>query len=247
MSKCSANSNDIIMLKAGHAENVVDATTQVCDKAGVSIIGLGNGTNAPTFTYTATAGSFELDAANTYLHNVRLLASVSAVVVGMNVDAANVTVDNCVWNYDATGDDFLIGVDVDTVNHAAIQNCRMYAQAGTAGAAQGIRLDIAHWATVIGNTIMGDYSAACIMGEGAASLNIDISNNKTYNDDTASTNQGIDLSVACTGIVSYNVLTGLQGTNVVAQLDPGSCLNIENYACNAIDEKGILIGGTASS
>ena len=247
MSKATANKNDIIMLKAGHAEDVADATTQVCDKAGVSVIGLGHGTNAPTFTYTATGGSFELDAANTYIHNLRFLASVSAVVVGMNVDAANVTVDGCVWNYDATGDDFLIGVDVDTVDYAAIQNCRMYAQAATAGAAQGIRLDTANWVTVIGNTLMGDYSAAAIMAEGAASLNVNISYNVIYNDDTASTNQGIDLSVACTGVTAFNTITGLQATSVAAQLDPGSCLNIENYACNAIDEKGILIGGTASS
>ena len=247
IAKCEASNADFVYLMPGHAENVDSATSQLIDKAGVTVIGLGRGTDAPTFTYTATAGSFEIDAANVTVQNVRFVASVTAVVVGVNVDAAYITLDGCEWNFDATGDDFLTMVDVDTVDYCTIQKCKFRAQPATAGAAQAIRLDKADWARILWNEIFGDYSVAAIFAETAASLQILIAHNTIYNDDTASTNQGIDLSVACTGVTDRNTITGLQATSVAAQLDPGSCLNIENYACNAIDEKGILVGGTAST
>lgn len=245
--RAAANNGDVIFLMPGHAENCSSATTQVIDKADLRIIGLGVGTNRPTFTYTATAGSFEIDAANVYIQNVRFLAGISAVVVGVNVDADYVTLEGCEWDFSTTAFDFLIMVDVDDVNHCTIQYCQFRAEAATAGAAEAIRLDTADWFRGIGNEITGDYSAAAIFAEGAASTQMLLAHNTIYNDDTGATNNGIDLSVACTGVNAYNVLTGLQATGVATLLDPGSCLNIENYGCNAIDELGIVIGGTAST
>ena len=247
ITRAAANNGDVIILMPGHAENCSSATTQVIDKAGLDIIGLGRGSIRPTFTYTATAGSFEIDSANTLVENVRFFASVSAVVVGVNVDADYVTLRGCEFNFDATGDDFVMMVDVDDVNHCTIEDCQFRAQAATAGAAQAIRIDTADWFRCLRNEITGDYSAAAILGEGAASTQIWIDHNTIYNDDTAAAQNGIDINVASTGVISYNNLTGLQATNVVALLDPGSCLNIENYGCNAIDELGIVIGGTAST
>ena len=172
---------------------------------------------------------------------------VSAVVVGVNVDADYVTLDGCEWNFSTTAFDFIIMCDVDDVNHCTIQNNEFRAEAATAGADHAIRLDTADWARIIGNEITGDFAAGPITGEGAASTQIFIAHNTLYNDDTAFAQNGIDLNVACTGVVAYNNLTGLQATGVATLLDPGSCLNIENYGCNAIDEMGILIGGTAST
>lgn len=245
--RATASNGDVIFLMPGHAENCSSATTQVIDKADLRIVGLGVGTNRPTFTYTATAGSFEIDAANIYIQNVRFLAGISAVVVGVNVDADYVTLEGCEWDFSTTAFDFLTMVDVDDVNHCSILSCQFRAEAATAGAAQAIRIDTADWFRGIGNEITGDYSAAAIFAEGAASTQILLAHNTIYNDDTGSTNNGIDLSVACTGVNAYNVLTGLQATGVATLLDPGSCLNIENYGCNAIDELGIVIGGTAST
>lgn len=247
MDKCTASNGDMVFLMPGHTEDLDAATDAVVDVAGVRIIGVGVGSSRPTFTYSGTAGSFELDAADTYIENVVFKSSVSAVVVGVNVDANNVHIHNCEWNFDATGDDFITMVDVDDVDHCSITHCRFIAEAATAGAAEAIRIDTADWFQCIGNLITGDYSDAAIVGEGAASTQIYIADNAIYNDDTASSQNGIDLNVACTGVIAYNRLTGLQATGVANLLDPGSCLNIENYGCNAIDELGIVIGGTAST
>ncbi|MES0339863.1 MAG: hypothetical protein ABUK15_07390 [Anaerolineales bacterium] len=247
INSATASNGDQIVLMPGHTETVSSALTQVISKAGLTIIGVGVGSNRPTFNFTATASSFEIDSANTTIENVRFVAGISAVVVGVNVDADNVTLKNCEWNLSATGFDFVIMVDVDTVNNCSIEDCIFRAEGATAGAAEAIRLDTANFARVLRNEMYGDFSAAAILAEGAASLQIYVADNVVYNDDTASTNNGIDLSVACTGVTAFNRLTGLQGTNVVALLDPGSCLNIENYGCNAIDELGIVIGGTPST
>ena len=70
-------------------ENCSSATTQVCSKAGVSVVGIGRGSDRPTFTFTATAGSFEIDSANTLIENVLFTAGISAVVVGVNVGVSD--------------------------------------------------------------------------------------------------------------------------------------------------------------
>lgn len=247
ITKATANNGDMIILMPGHTETVASALTQVIDKAGLTILGVGVGSNRPTFNFTATASSLEIDAANTTIESVRFVAGISAVVVGVNVDADYVSLRSCEWNFSATTFDFVMMVDVDDVNHCTIENCQFRAEAATAGAAQAIRIDTADWFRCIGNEITGDYSAAAILGEGAASTQIYIADNAIYNDDAAAAQNGIDINVASTGVIAFNRLTSLQATGVANLLDPGSCLNIENYGCNAINELGIVIGGTAST
>ena len=43
------------------------------------------------------------------------------------------------------------------------------------------------------------------------------------------------------------MIGSLQATNAFDAIDGGSCLNIENYCCNAIDEVGILAGSSTAS
>jgi hypothetical protein len=248
ISQCTANQGDVIYVLPQHQEDIADATTFQVDVVGVSIIGLGRGTDRPQFNFTNTAGSVELDSANVRISNLMFIADVSAVVVGVNVDADYVQVDNCEFNFNATGDDFLIMIDVDDVNYCRILNCEFYAESATAGSNEAIRLDTADQCWVKDCSFAGDFAVAAIAGLGAASTLVLIDHNYIYNDDTAAAENGIDFDVANTGLISHNIIGTLRGASTVANLiDPGSCLNIENYACNAIDEKGILIPGSASA
>ena len=97
LTRATANNGDIVYLMPGHAEDVTSATSHVIDKAGIKFIGLGVGDNRTTFTYTAVGGSFECDAANTEIYNFRFFSSISAVVVGVNVDADNTGFFACDW------------------------------------------------------------------------------------------------------------------------------------------------------
>jgi hypothetical protein len=243
--KCTANEGDVIIVMPGHSENISAGTSLVVDVAGVSIIGLGRGRNRPQLHFTNTAGSIEMDAANTRLSNVVLLASVSAVVVAINVDADGVMLDNLEFGYVDTGDDFVTMIDIDAFDYAEVINCRFLTEA-TAGAEQAIRLDDCHFVRIVENWFSGNWSDSAIVGEGALGTDLLLSRNQIYNGDTGDAN-GIDLNVAFTGIISYNTIGTLYATGFAALLDPGSCLCNQNFAVNAIDEKGVEVPTTAST
>lgn len=239
--KCTANKGDMIIVMEGHSENISAATSLVVDVAGVSIIGWGRGRLRPQLHFTNTAGTIEMDAANTRLSNLVLLASVSAVVVGINVDADGVMLDNLEFGYVDTGDDFVTMVDVDAFDYAEIVNCRFLAESGAAGAAEAIRLDDCHFVRIVNNWFSGQWSDSVIVGEGAAGTDLLLAENQMYNADTGDAN-GIDLNVAFTGIISNNRIGTLYAVAVANLLDPGSCLCSENYGVNAIDETAIVLG-----
>src|SRR6185436_18588044 len=73
ITQCVANRGDIILIKPGHAEAISTATAAAWNIAGVAIVGLGLGSNRPTFT---------LDTANT-----------STITVSAN----NISVQNCIF------------------------------------------------------------------------------------------------------------------------------------------------------
>ncbi len=254
VSLCAANNGDTIMLKAGHAENVADATTFQVDKAGVSIIGLGTGSDRPTFTFTNTAGSVEVDSANTYIENVRLLASVSAVVVGVNVDADNCTLVDVEWDFDETGDDFLIMLDVVDASDCHVFGATFRAEEATAGAVKAVHLDNADGFRCVGSAAFGDFSDAVIKSDtdddtgdaGNKSNGILIAHNVFQNDDTDN-GACIDLDAAETGMIAYNALTTTGSTGVGAALDPGSCIPVENYASSQADRSASLVPATADT
>ena len=236
---CTANKGDIILVMPGHEETIVSATSLVVDVAGVSIMGLGQGLTRPKFDFDNTAGSIEMDAANTRLSNVVLRASVSAVVVGINVDNDDVTLDNLETTWEATGDDFITMIDVDAFDRCTIRNCKLVTEPATAGCAEAIRIDDSHNAIIVDNWIAGNFSDACIIGEGAASTECLMATNHCYNSDTT-VNNGIILTVATTGILSDNRVGTLYASSIGFLIDPGSMLCMENYCSDAVDETGII-------
>lgn len=250
LTRATASNGDIIFLMPGHAENCSSATTQVIDKAGITVIGIGESDLRPTFTFTATGGSFEMDSANCVVENVKFLSSITAVVVGINVDANGCILRGCQWDWDATGDDFLIHVDADAVDHVTIENCEFISE-DCAGAATGVRIDDCEHLRIVGNYFFGDFSAAVINNDSdaAACTDVLVHDNNIYNSDTVATTNGIDFHNACTGTISRNLVNGL---NTVAALfinaiDPGSCMCYENYTTEAVDVTAVPVPTTVSA
>jgi hypothetical protein len=244
--QCKANRGDIIMVRPNHSEDISSATSLVLDVAGVAVIGLGSGTDRPDLNFSATAGSVEIDAANVSLHNLTLTADVTAVVVGINVDADNALLSGLEMTFNATGDDFITMIDCDGVNGLTIENCTLKAEEGAAGCDEAIRLDDCDHVSIIGNHITGDFTDGAIIGEGAAGVNLLIKDNTIYNADTTA-GFLIDLNVAFTGLMINNRMGTLFATAPETAVDPGSLLSCENYVCNAVDESGALVPTTVST
>lgn len=240
--KCTADNGDLIVVLPGHAENISSATSLVVDVAGVTIIGLGAGHSRPALTFTATAGSIELDAARCRFSNMRLIAGIAAVVVGVNVDADDIEVDHCEFDISATGYEFLLMMDIDAFDRANVHD-NVFAAENIAGCNTGIRLDDTIGVRIVSNEFRGDFTTAAISGTtGSAAASVDtlIARNLIENRDTTA---GIllDAHDSGTGLLAYNAGFTLYATDPESTIDPGNLLCIENYVVNAVDESGTIV------
>lgn len=92
ISACTASAGDMILVMPGHTE-AVTSTSINCDVAGVSIIGLGVGSNKPTLTFGATNSTINVTAANCVWKNFRIQAGIGDVVTAfLHATAAQNTV-----------------------------------------------------------------------------------------------------------------------------------------------------------
>lgn len=95
ISAATASRGDIVMVMPGHAENVSSDGGLALSKAGVAVIGLGNGSLRPTLTLdTAAAAAITVSAANVTLHNFKIVANFADIT-----NAIDVTAKNCTLSY----------------------------------------------------------------------------------------------------------------------------------------------------
>jgi len=94
---CTADKGDKIYLMPGHAEAVIAAGTVTLDIAGVTVVGLGNGSLRPTFTFGTNAGAtIAVSAANVRLVNLIFDQSgIDAITTGINITAAGCEIEQC--------------------------------------------------------------------------------------------------------------------------------------------------------
>lgn len=82
INKCTANNSDVVVVLPGHTE-AVTSTSLNLDVAGVTIIGLGNGSIKPILTFGATNSRINVTAANCTLQNLRFTAGIGDVVTAV--------------------------------------------------------------------------------------------------------------------------------------------------------------------
>jgi hypothetical protein len=90
---CTANNGDVIYVMPGHAQTLT--TLVAVDVAGVSIIGLGQGTDAPEFTVGANIDGISVTVDNVLIENLRFPVSTAAHTANINVAAASCTIRKC--------------------------------------------------------------------------------------------------------------------------------------------------------
>lgn len=119
---CRASQNDTIICLPQHAETVAGTNIWSNTVASTRVVGVGNGTERPTFTFSGVAGNtFLLNDANNIYDNLIFLepAATADVTVGFTLTGASNTVQNCyfrcsgaarkittVWSVGVGADDF---------------------------------------------------------------------------------------------------------------------------------------------
>jgi len=231
--KCTANKGDVILVAPGHAENLIDAAAIDADVAGITIIGLGAGSNRPTLTFkTSTAADIDIDAANITFQNLYFdLTGIDGIVAAIDVNAADFTIKDCEFLMADSGGQAVNAITTAAAAHRMkVENCIF--KSPDAGAEEAIKLLGAADGIIIKNCrIYGDFSVAPIHNPtDNIATNILILGNYLQNDQSG--DLALELVSAVTGAIINNLLV----TDAIATaLDAGSCYCFGNLYFDSSD------------
>lgn len=239
---CTANKGDVIIVMPGHAESISAAGGITADVAGVSIIGLGNGTNLPTISIANTGAFILVTAANVYIANLRITATVDEVVKCFSVGAAYCTLDNIEYFETASAQARQFLLTNASADFLTVRNCFHY-QANAAGAAQlWIELVGCDCPRILDSTFilaLNNAATSAVINASTAVVNCEIARNTLLQTGGTTQVSAILLAASSTGFVHDNrvaaAVTTLAGIVALA-----NAYGAENYALNTANKSGIL-------
>jgi len=226
-----ASAGDTILIAPGHSETLaVEVTVNL---AGLRIIGLGQGQRRPQFTVGANIDGIALDAANILLYGLYFNEGTAAHTASIDVAATKCKIQNC---------HFDCGVnDLESITIAAagtdleVEDCTWKVTANGPDAAIEVESASAD-GLVVKNCWFDGGSDVNAWDAGA--INSGLAHTKCLiKDNSFLFGPAIIFSAAATGLVVGNRMG--EGT-LGSMLDPGSCMCVENYEQDAIDESGRL-------
>ena len=240
--QCTADKGDIIFVMPSHAETFTAADGFDADVAGVTIIGLGFGTDMPTFTFGHADATIAVGAANVTFQNLRFLAGITAITIGIAVEKAgdDFTMEGCVFPEPAaSASDFIDAIDLADDTGSA-SNVRIigneYYHTGATGPAHFIEAGNGanSGLQVVENLIYGQFSVAAIWSD-TADLNVLIKDNVIQQ--MTAGEFAIEFTGNATGFIDGNrVYTNAEATSI----DPG-IMNIGvNYVSTVINASGVV-------
>lgn len=202
-----ANNDDVIYVMAGHAESLNAAAFIACATAGFSIVGLGNGRLRPTFTWTATAATWTVSAANVAISNLVFIGEgIDAVVTMFGITADDCTFDSCEFQIGKTSFVPLLGITItgainrfkfynNRVHGLAVANCTNFIQ--IVGGGDGHEF--------VGNYIKGNFTTTlgCINNITTLCTNIFVHRNTLINATASATKVAVFLT-GTTGAITDN-------------------------------------------
>lgn len=239
VNQATASKGDIIVVMPGHAETLSAAAAIAIDKAGLTIIGLGRGTDRPQITFDNTAATITISAANTVIRNIHFINDVDSLVVGLVVTAAHCLLDGCLFD-DATAakqtlDWITLSADAD---YFECVDCEHHGS-DTAGAQSVISGAAADHVKIRRLVSHGDLAAANIEMTAAWT-------DCLIEDCSLENANAVDVCIegfaAATGWVRFNTLTVATDGQVTGINTPGALSLFENYQVNDDGEAGILVG-----
>jgi len=239
--KCRASQGDVIYVLPGHTETIAAAGGITADVKGISIIGLGNGSLRPTISFSATASTFAISAADVLVKNILVTNTIDEVVTLFYVTGAGCTID-AVDFYPTTGQCRQFCLTTNAADQLTIKNC-FHRQTAAAGAAQGwIVLVGTDHTRILNNTIWitayASTSSICISGSTAV-IECEITGNRiSWLGGTITT--VINLVTGSTGIISDNRIAGGAAVVLAAAITGDACMMFENYVTNTAAASGIL-------
>ena len=216
---------DVAICMPGHAEVVAAAAGLALDTAGITIIGVGNGSLQPTVTFTAALADMDVDAANITVEHIHFVAGIADVAAAIDVNCADFTLRDCRFTGDGTFCATIWVIEhLTDSSRITIEDC--YCNDLNASNTHFINLQGVGDSHIIRNNILiGDFGTVCIGGAGVVT-NCVVLDNRIYNI-AATAEAAIHLADTATGIVMGNMAGG---TAAQAQgIGATACALAENY------------------
>jgi hypothetical protein len=233
----NASNGDVIYVAAGHSEDI-GAASIALNVAGISIIGIGEGSLQPTLNFNNGASMVVVSVADVYIENIKFSASTNTVAKGLDADgsADGLHLKNCDFVTASATDEFAIAIELMTAtDDVTIEGCTFLAQGGSANEAIKCVTGALDNLQVIDNWFFGDWAVSAIWSDQIIT-NCLIKDNVINNITTGQ--HAIEFTGAATGNIVDN---RLYGDTITAILDPGSMNCMGNMAVTAIDEQAIAI------
>jgi len=235
--RCTASNGDHIIAMPGHAETGSAAGFLALDVAGITLLGIGRGSDQPTVTATGALADVDIDAANVTIENINFVSGVADNAVTLDVNAQDFTIRNCRFT-ESSGLNMLVAIQEGTTTTASrmtIENC--VANCPDTSNTHFVNLPGTGDGHIIrGNTLVGDWGTMAIGGAGVVT-NCLITHNNIYNAATDA-DACISMAATATGMISWNATAAGHAAQGII---PGDCGCIENYYDTASgDASGIL-------
>ena len=250
---CTANAGDKVFVMPGHTEALSDATSLNLDVEGVSVIGLGAGSDRPTITLdTATSATVPVTAANVSVENMIFTANFADIVSVFTLTAGpNFTLKNCYIKSTASLMNFLTVVTTSAVAAAedglTIEGCK-WIEPDTATLSMVSVLEDVSDVVIKDNFVQlgvqNNTAALMIVADGKSAFNLQMTDNIVYrlNTDTATgailfhTNQSDN-----SGIVARNFAQHADTASELLITATSGLGTFENFASGVAGASGYVL------
>jgi hypothetical protein len=245
--QCVANRGDIIFVKPGHAETIASATALALDVAGVAVIGLGQGSNRPTFNLTATTSTITISGNNVVFWNCLVTGGIDAIVAVYTISGADVKLQ---LNYrDVTGQCTDCVLTTATADRLFI-DVNDYDGAVAAGTNAGIAIVGGDHIEIVGRYMDGNFAVGGIDVRTTATTDLLVHKFEYFRTRNAADIFLVDTITASTGQVGPDVCLRLtdNAANITEAVTGATFVVMDPvYVVNLAGEKGMLINWTAST
>lgn len=247
LSRCRSGRNDVVVVLAGHAENVT-STTLANMLPGTRLVGAGRGSNRPNLRWTATTSQFVMNDADCIIANFILRMEGAVVAKAVAVTAADCGIYNCDIDVGSTAATNLatIGIELGAgADRFELRGNYIHSIAGATPTQVIAIAGVCDGAVIADNKIMAATSAVTkgVIDITAAATGLEIARNILQNRVASSETVFSTGAVACTGVCYDNYAATEAGTPVSDTFEPNAACLIrffQNFSTDTKNTSGLL-------
>jgi len=149
INKCTANQGDTILIAEGHTETYTTTGAKATfDVDGINVIGLGYGSDRPTFSFGHTGTTMTISGDNVTIQNLLFVTAVDQVVTFATISGDDCTLINC-ESRDVTDKEVVTDFTITGDRFRAFNHFKNGYTSGKQGIASSIKHTVNCWKALV--------------------------------------------------------------------------------------------------